>query len=160
MPLLSTEIHCDFEMPSERAYAELIKFGPRYRNLRGSVRLGSAGATGRVCSPEPPFAEPSRAGCPYLFDSAMHLACLWGQRYAGYVAYPTGFTARVIAAPVARGERFCTVVPRSVDPDRLSCDVWLTDTEQRVCDVVVGLAMVPLVGGPQPPTWIVHPQIP
>jgi hypothetical protein len=84
----------------------------------------------------------------------MHLACLWGQRYAGYVAYPTGFAARTIPFPTARGERRCIVVPRSVEPRRLSCDLWLTDGADRICDVIVGLAMAPLATGVSPPAWV------
>jgi hypothetical protein len=148
----------DFELSADRAYTELIPFGPRYRNLRGAIQLGQYGGTAWLCSPEPAFPYPSRAGCPYLFDSAMHLACLWGQRYAGVVTYPTGFTARVLAWPLAHGRRRCTVAPRAIKPPELTFDLWLTDEDQRVCDAIVGLAMTPLVRGPQPPAWIVHSQ--
>jgi hypothetical protein len=144
----------NFELPADRAYEALIPFGPRFRNLRGTLRFGRDGATGVVCSPDPAHLNSSLAGCPYLFDSAMHLACLWGQRYAGYVAYPTGFAARTIPFPTARGERRCIVVPRSVEPRRLSCDLWLTDGADRICDVIVGLAMAPLATGVSPPAWV------
>jgi len=148
----------DFELPSDRAYAELIPFGPRYCNLRGTIQLGRDGGSAWVRSPEPAFPDPSRAGCPYLFDSAMHLACLWGQRYAGVVAYPTGFSARVIASPLAHGQCRCVVAPRSVAPPQLTFDLWLIDEDHRVCDATVGLALAPLHRGGQPPDWIVHPQ--
>jgi hypothetical protein len=160
LPLPPPVMGCELELPADRAYTELILFGPRYRNLRGAVRLAPDGGNGCVCSPKPMGPEPSRAGCPYLFDSAMHLACLWGQRYAGVVAYPTGFSGRAIAVPLAHGERRCVVVPRSVAPSNLVFDLWLTDERDRVCDTIVGLAMVPLAGGPRPPNWIVHPQVP
>ena len=114
LPLPPAMMESDLELLAEQAYAELIPFGPRYRNLRDNIRLGRDGAAGWVSSPEPAGPEPSRAGCPYLFDSAMHLACLWGQRYVGTVAYPTGFSTRAIAAPLAHGRRRCTVVPKSV----------------------------------------------
>lgn len=150
----------DFELPADRAYTDLIPFGPRFRNLRGWVRLGRDGATGVVRSPEPARSNPSLVGCPYLLDSAMHLACLWGQRYAGYVAYPTGFAARAIALPTARGERRCFVVPRSVEPRHLSCDLWLTDETGRVRDAVVGLAMSTMANGASPPRWVTHGESP
>ena len=98
-----------------------------------------------------------RAGGQHLFDGAMHLACLWGQRYAGYVAYPTGFAARLIAAPLMHGQRRCMVVPRSVGSRHMSCDLWLTDEANRVCDAIVGLDMAPLATGALPPAWVVHP---
>ncbi len=152
----------ELSVPAARLYDELIPFGPRYRNLHDPLRLSHAGAEGVVSSPDPPFDHPSLAGCPYLFDSAMHLACLWGQRYAAAVLYPTGFVSRTIVAPVARGERLCRVVPRPRGQPverrgQLEFDVWLLDDQRRPCDVTLGLAMVPIVGGPPPPAWIVHP---
>ena len=84
----------------------------------------------------------------------MHLACVWGQRHAGYIAYPIGFAARVLHRPVAAGERRCIVVPRSVEPRQLLCDLWLFDDAGDLCDAVTGLAMSPLVTGPAPPSWI------
>jgi len=147
----------DFELPAARAYCDLILFGPRYCNLRGSVWLGRDGAVGVVRSPDPPRPGLSAAGCPYLVDSAMHLACLWGQRYAGYVAYPTGFKTRVISAPVMHGERRCIVVPRIVEQRHMSCDLWLTDQDNRVCDTILGLDMAPLANGALPPDWVVAP---
>ena len=158
LPPTPAEIACDVEVSAERVYAELIPFGPRYRNLHGEIRLGRDGGTGWVRSPKPSSPEPSRAGCPYLFDSAMHLACLWGQRYAGVVAYPTGFSARAIASPLAHGQRRCVVAPKTVDAHGLTFDLWLTDENQGVCDTIVALAMAPLARGAQPPAWIVEPQ--
>jgi hypothetical protein len=102
----------------------------------------------------------------------MHLACLWGQRYAGVVTYPTGFAARVITSPLAHGQRRCVVVPAAagktigkpiglaVSSPGLTFDVWLTDENQRVCDVITGIAMAPLTRGAQPPAWIIHPLTP
>ncbi len=158
LPALPPIANDDIVLPADRIYAELIPFGPRYRNLRDSVRLSRAGGVGCVRSPAPAGSEPSRAGCPYLFDGAMHLACLWGQRYAGVVAYPTGFSARALALPLAQGERRCVVAPRSVESRSLVFDLWLTDENDRVCDTIAGLTMVPLAGGSRPPDWIVHPQ--
>jgi len=146
----------DFELSADRAYTELIPFGPRYRNLRGAIQLGLDGGSAWVRSPEPGFPKPSRAGCPYLFDSAMHLACLWGQRYAGVVTYPTGFSARVLASPLTHGQRRCVVVPKAIEPRRLTFDLWLTDEDHRVCDATIALAMTPLTRGPRPPAWVVH----
>lgn len=145
----------DFEIPAERVYRELVRFGPHFANLQGTLRLARTGGWGTVKSPTPPHANPSAAGCPYLLDSAMHLACVWGQRYAGIVAYPTGFASRKLLAPIAWGTRRCSVVPRSVEPRRLTFDLWLADEEAHVCDAITGLVMVPLAAGAPPPAWIV-----
>jgi hypothetical protein len=157
IPQPPAAIAYDVELPAARAYQDLIPFGPRFCNLRGLVRLGREGGIATVRSPEPPRPDLSPAGCPYLVDSAMHLACLWAQRYAGYVAYPTGFAARVIASPLMHGQRRCIVVPRWVGSRHMSCDLWLTDEADRVCDAIVGLAMAPLTTGALPPRWVVHP---
>jgi hypothetical protein len=145
---------CDFELPAERVYRELITFGPRYCNLRETLRLGPGGAVGIVRSPGPSPEPPPLADCPYLVDSAMHLACVWGQRHAGIIAYPTGFAARVLVRPTTSGERRCTVVPRTVEPRRLVFDLWLCDEDGTVCDTIVGLSMSPIAGGTPPPAWI------
>jgi hypothetical protein len=147
----------EFQVSAERLYSELVPFGPRYCNLSGTLRLGQNGALGTVRSPEPGFADPSLAGCPYLFDSAMHLACVWGQRYDAVVAYPTGFASRTILSPIPHGESLCVVAPRSRDPRSLSFDLWLLDEHHRTCDVTLGLSMAPLARGSAPPSWIVHP---
>jgi hypothetical protein len=85
----------------------------------------------------------------------MHLACVWGQRYAGLVAYPTGFASRTLYAPIAHGQRHCAAVARSIEPRRLTFDLWLFDEDHRLCDAIVGLVMVPLAADPPPPAWIV-----
>jgi hypothetical protein len=149
----------EYQVAAERVYRQLIPFGPRYCNLRDTIRLARDGGWGTVASPAPPRSNPSRAGCPYLFDSAMHLACVWGQRYAAMVAYPTGFSARTVRLPIAHGQRRCTVAPRSIGPRTLIVDLWLTDEDRRVCDAVGGLVMAPVATGAPPPAWIVLPQL-
>jgi hypothetical protein len=145
----------EYQVAAERVYRELVRFGPRFCNLRGSLALAPDAAWATVESPTPPHPASSPAGCPYLIDSAMQLACVWGQRYAGVVAYPTELSSRTIFAPIAHGKRRATVVPRSVEPRRLIFDLWLTDQDHRVCDAVVGLVMVSPAAGPTPPAWIV-----
>jgi hypothetical protein len=145
-----------YELAAERVYRELIPFGPQFCNLRGTLRLAREGAWGDVESPAPPHPNPSRAGCPYLLDSAMHLACVWGQRFAGLIAYPTGFSARVVRSAIPRGRRRCVTAPRGREARQLGYDLWLIDDEGRVCDAIIGLTMAPVAAGPPPPAWIVE----
>jgi hypothetical protein len=152
------EADVEYEIAAERVYRELIRFGPHFCNLQGPVRLARAAAWATVASPTPPHPNPSKAGCPYLLDSAMHLACVWGQRYAGIVAYPTGFSARKVPSPIAHGQRRCVVMARGKGPRHLQFDLWLIDEEHRVCDAVDGLVMAPLAMGSPPPDWIALPQ--
>jgi hypothetical protein len=144
----------DFAVAAERIYREAIPLGPRYRNLQGRISLGRAGGTARACSPEPPHLPPPLGGCPFLLDAALHLACVWGQRYAGVVAYPTGFASRALWRPTPSGERSCLVVPRAVEPRQLLFDLWLTDGDGQPCDTLLGLAMAPLARGTLPPPWL------
>ena len=155
--VLLPQLTADFVLSAERAYRELIRFGPRYRNLHGAIQLGPQGGMAWVRSPEPAFMNPSRAGCPFLFDSALQLACLWGQRYAGVVAFPTGFSERVTSSPTAHGHRHCVVAPKAITPRKLFFDLWLTDENHAICDAITGLSMTPLASAPKPPDWIVHP---
>jgi hypothetical protein len=158
IPPPPAEAQVEYEVADERVYRELVPFGPHFRNLHGTLRLGQGGAWSTVESPTPPHANPSRAGCPYLLDGAMHLACVWGQRYAGMVAYPTGFAARTVVSPTAAGRRRCVAAPRCKEPRSLLFDLWLVDEDHRVCDAVGGLVMVPLATGAPPPTWIALPK--
>jgi hypothetical protein len=146
----------DCTVLATRVYDELIRFGPRLRNLCGEIALGSSGARGIVRSPPDHARRASTIGGPYLFDSAMHLACVWGQRYAGYVAYPTGFASRTILSPLFQGTRACLMVPGLVEERRFTCDIWLLDEAGRACDVTVGLVMAPMASGLPPPAWIVR----
>jgi hypothetical protein len=145
----------EYQIPAERVYRELVRFGPHFCNLRGTLGLAPNAAWATVESPTPPHPRPSRAGCPYLLDSAMHLACVWGQRYAGLVAYPTAFASRTVLAPIPHGKRHCTAVARTIEPRRLTFDLWLADEHNRLCDAIAGLVMVPLAADPPPPAWIV-----
>jgi len=156
MPLPSPPpaIACDYEIPAARVYRELVPFGPRYCNLRGVTRLGPEGGKAIVRSPVPPRQPPPLSSCPYLLDAAMHLACVWGQRFAGYVAYPTGFSMRLLRKPTPAGERQCLVVPTTVEPRRLLCNLWLVDEHGEAADAVLGLAMSPLAASTPPPPWI------
>jgi len=143
----------DCRVLAEQVYRDLIPFGPHFRNLRGSIRLAPAGAWAMVESPDPPHPNPSKAGCPYLFDSAMHLACIWGQRYAGMVAYPTGFSSRTVFSPIRHGQRRCAARVVMTEPRHLLTQLWLIDDEHQVCDATLGLAMAPIAVGAPPPAW-------
>jgi hypothetical protein len=146
---------CDYEVEAERLYSELIPFGPRYRNLQGTIGLGRTGGIGLVRSPASPSASERLLGCPYLLDAAMHLACVWGQRYGGFIAYPTALSIRLLVAPIAAGQRRCLVIPRRFEARQLLCDIWLDDEQGKTCEVVTALAMSPLSAGTTPPAWII-----
>ncbi len=70
-----------------------------------------AGASAEVSGGDYPEAV-GPLGSPFPFDAALHVACAWGQRYRGIVAFPVGFDRREIAVPTRAGETYrCRVVP-------------------------------------------------
>jgi hypothetical protein len=142
----------DTQVAPRRVYESLVPLGPWFHNLQGEIRLAQLGA--RATARVPANAEPNDLlGSPFLLDAALHLACVWGQRYAGVVALPTGFRRRtVLRAP--RDEVECVVVPREANPRSLMLDVWLFDREGTMCDVVEGLQMMPWHAAAPPPSYV------
>lgn len=145
-----------FEVPAERVYAELVPFGPAYRNIAGSVFLSENGAAGIVRGPEIP-APSVPLGSPFPLDAAMHAACAWGQRYRGYVAFPVGFEERNIFRPTMPGQDFyCRVLPGS-DCGRNSflADILIFNLEGALCESLLNVIMKDVTGGKaSPPAWV------
>jgi len=148
-------------VPAERVYAELVPFGPSLRNLQGMAHLWRHGALGEAWArplPDDPDAD-GASGSPLPLDAAFHLACAWGQRYHGWVAFPVGFAARTVHRPIRSGER-CRVwvAPQGADAGGLRFHLRLDDLDGRPCETVRGLRMRALGGGRfQAPAWVRAP---
>jgi hypothetical protein len=155
IPPLPSLAEPECRVDAVRAYAELVPFGPWFHNLRGSLELRPEGATASLTTPA--GAVPNdRIGSPFLLDAAMHLACVWGQRYAGFVAIPTGYASRTVVRAIASGPARCVVAARDVGASELRMDLWLLDDEGRVCDATQGLTMAHQRAMPEPPAWILR----
>jgi hypothetical protein len=153
----------DFAFPAARLYAELVPFGPAFRNVVDDVRLAPEGARAKVRAPHWPDDHPPTfaLGSPYPLDAAMHVACAWGQRFAACVPFPVGFERLVVAAPTVAGREYrCQVVPRGRDGDRLIFDIDLHTPTGDLAESLVGLRMQDIRRRPAPPPgWIMSADI-
>ena len=132
----------EFALEAARAYASLVPFGPWFHNLQGTLHLSPAGGHAQLRTP--PGAPPDNLlGSPFLLDAAMHLACVWGQRYAGVTAIPVALASRSIIHPIAQGQAACRIAWRGWSSDNLTFDVWLLDEQQRLSEAATGLQLMP-----------------
>ncbi len=148
-----------FRISAGRLYRELVPFGPAFRNIRGDVRIDPARAVADVHAAchDP---APGPLGSPFPLDAAFHAACVWGQRFAGVVAFPVGIDRRTIHRPTRSGETYRAVVrPVETGLSTLVFDIGLFDAaDGRSCEQVRGLRMRDVTGGRmRPPAWVVHP---
>jgi phosphopantetheinyl transferase len=140
----------------ERLYKELVPFGPAFRNIVAPVWISADGAL--ACIRTPDFPRQTCLGSPFALDAAMHAACVWGQHYQGFVAFPVAIERRTIRRLTLPGEiYFGRVRPSRVLDDELMVDIELRDTEGRLCESVAGVHMRDVSGGRlQPPRWIIR----
>jgi len=147
-----------FAVPSARLYGELTPFGPAYHNALDPILLSPDGVIGVVAAPS----DPDRfgpLGSPFPLDAAFHLACAWGQRYAGVVAFPIGYAERFIVSPTRPGESyFCRVVPHGAVAGILTFDLWLYRRDGALAEAVLGVKMADVSQGrAHPPEWVAAP---
>jgi phosphopantetheinyl transferase len=147
-----------FEVPAERIYRDLVPFGPAYRNITDALHISADGALAKIHAPAEPVRDdlPRPLGSPFPLDAAFHAACVWGQRFAGFVAFPTGFQKRVIFKPLCAGEDYIgRIVPVRKEPGLLVFDVWIYDSTGFLFEAVYGIAMRDVTAGRiRPPSWI------
>ncbi len=144
-----------FVVPAARLYDELVPFGPAWRNVTGEVRLAPDGASAALSGGTHPEAD-GPLGSPFPFDAAMHVACVWGQRYRGVVAFPVGFDRRVVLTPTRSGGRYrCRVAPLAGEGATLRFDIRIDDEDGRAVETIRGLRMRDISGGRRlPPAWV------
>jgi hypothetical protein len=144
-----------FTVSRRRLYDELVPFGPAYQNVVSDVRLASAGAWAEVSGGDYPEAV-GPLGSPFPFDAVLHVACAWGQRYRGIVAFPVGFDRREIVVPTRAGEIYrCRVLPLPDAGAALGFDILITDGDDRSAEVIRRVAMRDISGGRRkPPVWV------
>ena len=143
------------QVPSSAVYRELIPFGPAYRNLGGDLAISGQGALAELSGGDSP-ADERLLGSPFVLDAAMHAACVWGQRYAGIVAFPVGFERRDIYKPTRLGQSYLgRILPLEAQKDELRFDVWIFDSEGVLCERILALRMRDISRGRiKPPRWI------
>jgi len=141
-------------IPSTTAYRELIPFGVAYQNIVGDLSLTTEDALAYISGGRYE-ADESLLGSPFPLDAVMHLASVWGQRFADVVSFPVGIEKRIIYRKARKGrEYFGRVVPVHVTPEYLVFDAWIYD-EGILCERIRGLKMMDVTGGRlRPPEWI------
>jgi hypothetical protein len=137
----------------ERIYTDLVPFGASYRNLSAITRFEREGIRAKIAAPA--IKGPFHLGSPFVLDAAFHAACVWGQRYAGVVAFPVGFDRRRILRPCEAGRSYETTIRvRDETPPLLIFDIAI-DNRGEICEVVTGVRMRDVSGGRlKPPNWI------
>lgn len=144
----------------ERIYADMVPFGPAYRNICSDLLLSADGALARVRSPQPP--DPRRdlyLGSPYVLDAAFHAACVWCQRYLNNVAFPVSIDHRTVFHPT-RSKRTYTarIVPVQTEKEPFGFDIFIYDDEAELYESAVGVAMRDVSGGrTRPPRGFFEP---
>ncbi len=146
------------EIPADVIYRELVPFGPAYHNIRDGVQLAESGALAKIALPAAgDDASPAgELGSPFALDAAFHAACVWGQRYAGIVAFPVGFDQRMVVKPTIAGQTCdCRITPVKKSPDLLVFDIWIYDRNGSLFEIVSGVRMRDVSAGrKKPPGWM------
>ena len=145
----------EYHVSVETIYKKLVPFGPAYHNLKEGVSLFEKGVEATVYAPL--FGGfPIPLGSPFPLDAAFHAACVWGQRYAGLVGFPVGFTSRRLFAPTRSGSTYTAgVFPKKIHPDRFLVDIWITGMDGTLQEVVLDVVMKDVSGGRiKPPSWM------
>jgi phosphopantetheinyl transferase len=147
-----------FAVGKEKIYPDLVSFGPFYRNVAG-LHMTPQGAVAEIRNPvvEDAGATSSNLlGSPFAFDAAFHVACVWGQRFAGVVAFPVAVDFRRIYVPTQPAATyFVHVTPVQVDPALLIFNLRIYDREGCLHEACSGVRMRDVSGGKiRPPEWI------
>ncbi len=149
-----------FSVPNERIYPELIPFGPFYRNVV-ALRAGVNGVVAEIRTPiENTAAEGANVfGSPFALDAAFHAACVWGQRFAGIVAFPVAMDQRRVYAPTRAGRVYSVnVIPVLADGGLLVFELRIFGRGGILHEVCSGVRMRDVSGGRlKPPLWVRTP---
>lgn len=145
-----------FTVDAAAVYRELVPFGQAYRNIDGPLLLSADGAVAPLAAPDLAAAGERPLGSPFPLDAAFHAACVWGQRFAGVVAFPVAIARRCVFSPTSAGGRYLgRVFPVSMTGDHLLFDIWICNEDGSPCEAAIGVEMRDVSGGRWlPPAWI------
>ncbi|MDD5223247.1 MAG: polyketide synthase dehydratase domain-containing protein [bacterium] len=125
----------------EPLYREIVKLGPAYQNIREGVYLSPDGASAYLYADSPAERE-EPSGSPFVIDAAFHAACVWGYCYTGRVTIPVGYEQRFVRQRTVPRERYyCRVIPKNINPEELTFDLWIYDLQGECREAVRGLKM-------------------
>ena len=144
-----------YKVTAEKVYSELVPFGASYHNIVDDVQLFKGGALTRVKAQDIVSIQ-GPLGSPFPLDAALHAACVWGQRYSGFVGFPVSFRSRHIIRPTVAGDTyFCRVNPVSINPGQAQFDIWIYGEGGVLFEAVFNVNMKDVTSGRmRPPLWI------
>jgi acyl transferase domain-containing protein len=146
-----------FTAETDDIYRELVPFGPAFRNVT-RLHVAAGGAIAEIRTPADPAGEEGtrQLGSPFPLDAAFHAACVWGQRFANVVAFPSAVDRCRIYRNICPGDTyFGHVTPIRVEPGLLIFDLRIFDGGGRLCETAAGVRMRDVSGGKRvPPRWI------
>ncbi|MCP4682473.1 MAG: 4'-phosphopantetheinyl transferase superfamily protein [Desulfobacterales bacterium] len=146
------------EVPAHKIYNDLVPFGPAYQNIQGVLYISKDGAIANIHAPVMPGNQGTSEllGSPFPLDAAFHTACVWGQKFAQFVAFPAAFEKRVILNRTQPGKAYISrVIPIRTKPDLLIFDVWIYDSKGVLFEAISGIRMRDVSGGRmKPPQWL------
>ncbi len=160
------------KIASSEIYKHLIPFGPAYQNIVDNIYIASSGAVLYILAPfqqgvplsekamppleAMPSLEEMPLGSPFVFDAALHAACVWSQRYYNTTVFPTGFERRVVLRPAIPGEKyFARIIPKNVESENYFFDIWIYDNEGKLREAGFGVKFRDVTAGRmKPPEWL------
>ena len=142
-------------VPAAAIYRELVPFGAAYQNILGDLAVSPEGALAYLSGGNYE-ADENLLGSPFPLDAAMHAACVWGQRFSGIVAFPTGFERRFIYQKTKKGGSYLgRVVPVNANRESLMFDAWIYDLNGVIYEAIRGVKMRDVTQGRlHPPQWL------
>ena len=142
-------------VPAAAIYSELVPFGAAYRNITGDLSVSRSGALAYISGGNT-NADDELLGSPFPFDAVLHAACVWGQRFAGIVPFPIGFSDRIIyRQTIKRVTYLGRIAPADISRETLIFNAWIYDLNGAICEVISGIQMrVVSRGRMRPPEWI------
>jgi hypothetical protein len=144
-----------FNVPAAAIYRELVPFGKAYQNIIGELSLSPEGAIAQLYGGEGE-ANDDLIGSPFPLDAALHVACCWGQRYTGIVAFPVGFAERIIYRKTKKERKYVgRVIPVNISREPLIFDALIYDLDGIIYESLSGIQMRDVSQGRlRPPDWI------
>ncbi len=146
-----------FSVQADKIYPDLIPFGPSYRNV-ALLHVAGQSAIAEIRTPagEAGASASQQLGSPFALDAAFHAACVWGQRFAGIVAFPVGMDRCRVYAPTRPGETyFAHVMHVRTDSGLLIFDLRIYGRDGCLFVACSGVRMKDVSGGKRlPPQWI------
>jgi hypothetical protein len=142
-------------VPAAAIYSDLVPFGAAYRNITGDLSVSPSGVLAYISGGNARD-DDELLGSPFPFDAVLHAACVWGQRFAGIVSFPTGFGERIIYRHTAKRITYLgRVAPLERNRDTLTFNAWIYDLHGAIYEVISGIQMRDVSRGRmQPPEWI------